>query len=271
MKEKLPVFFIPHGGGPWHVINDSFGDPEGYEELRKFLKTLGEKYSKKIKAVLVISGHWEEKVPTINFSENPNLLYDYYGFPEYTYHLTWPAHGDIKLAEKIEQLLTQNGFKTAREYNRGYDHGVFVPLTIAFPNPEIPVVQLSLIQGLDPQQHINMGKALEPLREEDVLIIGSGMSYHNIQSFFSNNPKVKEISEEFDNWLNGTITNHNNQERETRLIDWHKAPGASFSHPRSEHLLPLFICAGAGNSDQAKQVYSDYLMGAKISAFAFGI
>lgn len=271
MNGKLPVFFIPHGGGPWHVINDAFGDPEGYENLKRFLKNLGEEYSNKIKAILVISGHWEEKVPTINFSENSNLLYDYYGFPEYTYHLTWLARGNVKFAEKVEQLLNKNGFETAREYNRGYDHGVFVPLMIAFPKPEVPIIQMSLIQGLDPQKHINMGKAIEPLREDGVLIIGSGMSYHNLQSFFSNDPKVKEISEDFDNWLNETITSHNNQERETKLKNWQKAPGASFSHPRSEHLVPLFVCVGAGNNDQATQVYSDYLMGAKISAFAFGI
>lgn len=149
---KLPVYYIPHGGGPWHVLDDSLGDPEGSEYLKNFLKILGEEYNKKIKAILVISAHWEEKVPTINFAETPGLLYDYYGFPDYTYHLSWPAHGDPYIAEKVEYLLNNKGIETAREYKRGYDHGVFVPLMVAFPNPEIPIIQLSLVKKLDPDR-----------------------------------------------------------------------------------------------------------------------
>lgn len=268
---KLPVYYIPHGGGPWHVLDDSLGDPEGSEYLKNFLKILGEEYNNKIKAILVISAHWEEKVPTINFSENPGLLYDYYGFPDYTYHLTWPAHGDPFLAEKVEYLLNNNGITTARENKRGYDHGVFVPLMVAFPNPEIPIIQLSLVKKLDPQLHINIGKALEPLREAGVLIIGSGMSYHNIKTFFVNDTNLKKVSEEFDTWLKQTIIFSNKEEREKELINWYKAPSATFSHPSSEHLAPLFVCAGAGYNDKATQVYSNYLLGAKISGFAFGI
>ena len=268
---KLPVYYIPHGGGPWHVLDEPMGDPEDLEYLKNFLKNLGEEYNNKIKAILVISAHWEENVPTINFSETPGLLYDYYGFPDYTYHLTWAAHGDPFLAEKVEYLLNNNGIETARENKRGYDHGVFVPLMVAFPNPKMPIIQLSLVKKLDPQLHINIGKALEPLREDGVLIIGSGMSYHNIKTFFVNDTNLKKVSEEFDTWLKQTIIFSNKEEREKELINWYKAPSATFSHPSSEHLAPLFVCAGAGYNDKATQVYSNYLLGAKISGFAFGI
>jgi len=268
--DKLPVFYIPHGGGPWHVMDDAFGDAVGYARLKDYLVGFGNQIKKRIKAILVISAHWEESFPTVHFGSNPPLLYDYYGFPKSTYHLNWPAYGNPELAERIENLIKASGFTTKREYKRGFDHGTFVPLMIAFPKPEIPVIQLSLVKTLDTETHINLGKALEPLRNEGVLIVGSGMSYHNMQGFMSGGTSAIENSEKFDNWLSKKVLNTNINERNSILMNWQKAPSAMESHPRSEHLVPLFVIAGAAGNDTGLIDYTETLMGVKISGYKFG-
>tara|TARA_R110002050_G_scaffold149251_1_gene275644 strand:- start:9884 stop:10696 length:813 start_codon:yes stop_codon:yes gene_type:complete len=269
--KKLPVYFIPHGGGPWHVIDDAMGDPVGYGGLRTYLTELGQKYRPNIKAILFISAHWEENVPAIHFGQNPPMYYDYYGFPEFTYQLKWNAPGHPQLAEKVEALLKNSEFKTKREYQRGFDHGTFVPLMIAFPEAKIPIVQLSLVDSLDPSTHLAMGKALEPLREQDVLIIGSGMSYHNMRGFMSGSGEAPKISRQFDNWLSTTMLIADAEKRNKLLIDWRAAPGALDSHPRSEHLVPLFVIAGAAGKDKGIQDFSGKLMGVNVSGFKFGL
>jgi aromatic ring-opening dioxygenase catalytic subunit (LigB family) len=269
-SEKLPAYFVPHGGGPWHVMDDAFGDPEGYGKLKKYLEDLGKKYKDRINAVLVISGHWEEPVPTIYSSESPALFYDYYGFPEFTYKLQWPAKGDAGLALQVEKLLKTSGFRTDMDDKRGYDHGTFVPMMVAFPDVNVPVVQLSLIKGLNPQTHIKMGKALEPLRKEGVLIIGSGMSYHNMQGFMSESLTGASASKQFDEWLTRSVEKNNAIKRNELLVNWEKAPKARESHPRSEHLAPLFVIAGAAGDDTAIRDYSGLLMSINISGYKFG-
>lgn len=269
-SDKLPTFYLPHGGGPWHVMDDAFGDPVGYGKLREYLVKFGQEYSQKIKAILVISAHWEEDFPTVQFGSNPPLLYDYYGFPESTYHLNWPASGNTELSERIENLIKASGFITKREFKRGYDHGTFVPLMIAFQKPKIPVVQLSLVKTLDAETHINLGKAIEPLRDEGVLIIGSGMSYHNMRGFISGGTSDAENAEKFNNWLSETITNPNVHERNLALMNWEKAPAALENHPRNEHLAPLFVIAGTTGNDTGLIDYAGTLMGVKISGFKFG-
>ncbi len=269
-RDKLPVFYIPHGGGPWHVMGDAFGGAVGYARLKNYLVDFGNQFNKKIKAILVISAHWEEVFPTVYFGSNPPLLYDYYGFPESTYHLSWSAFGNPGLAERIEYLLKTSGFTAKREYKRGFDHGTFVPLMLAFPKPEIPVIQLSLVKTLDPETHINLGKALEPLRNEGVLIIGSGMSYHNMRGFMSGETRTSENSEKFDNWLAKTVLSTDIQERNTALMNWQKAPSALECHPRSEHLVPLFVIAGAAGDDTGLIDYAGTLLGVKISGYKFG-
>ena len=268
--EKLPVFFIPHGGGPWHVMADAFGDPVGYGKLKDYLVDLGQKCSPEIKAILVISGHWEETVPTVHFGTNPPLFYDYYGFPDFTYNLKWQAPGNPELALRIEEQLINAGFTSARETQRGYDHGTFVPFMIAFPEAKIPVVQLSMVNSLDPSTHIAMGKALEPLRYEGVLIVGSGMSYHNMRGFMSGGSSAANDSKLFGDWLTNTVENLDPQKRNNSLVDWQKAPGARNSHPRSEHLVPLFVAAGAAGTDIGHRDYSGKLNSIHVSGYKFG-
>ncbi len=268
--EKLPIFFIPHGGGPWHVMADAFGDPVGYGLLRDYLIKLGQEYSQVVKAILVISGHWEETAPTVHFGDNPTMYYDYYGFPESTYQLKWHAPGNPELAGKIENLFKNKGFAPKREYKRGFDHGTFVPFMVAFPEAKIPVVQLSLVNTLEPSTHIAIGKAIEPLRSEGVLIVGSGMSYHNMRGFMSGSSSAANDSKLFDDWLTATVEKSNPDKRNESLVNWEKAPGAKNSHPRSEHLVPLFVAAGAAGNDAGTRDYVGTIMGVNVSGYKFG-
>ena len=268
--EKLPIFFIPHGGGPWHVMADAFGDPVGYGLLRDYLIKLGQEYSQVVKAILVISGHWEETAPTVHFGDNPTMYYDYYGFPESTYQLKWPAPGNPELAGKIENLFKNKGFAPKREYKRGFDHGTFVPFMVAFPDAKIPVVQLSLVNTLEPSTHIAIGKAIEPLRSEGVLIVGSGMSYHNMRGFMSGSPMAAQVSKQFDDWLTRAVENEENEKRNEMLTNWLKAPRALEAHPRSEHLVPLFVASGAAGTDRGHQDYAGKLLSVSVSGYKFG-
>ena len=156
------------------------------------------------RALLVVSAHWEEEVPTLMTAERPGMLYDYYGFPPDAYTITWPAPGDPGLAARVGELLEAAGFPSAADPDRGFDHGTFIPLKVAYPDADIPAVQLSLQAGLDPEQHLNLGRALAPLRDEGVFIIGSDMSYHNMRGF--RDPRAVGPAEEFDAWLSETAS-----------------------------------------------------------------
>ena len=267
---KLPTLSIPHGGGPWPVMKDAFGDPAPYERMEAWLQGLGRQFDGKVKAILVISAHWEERKPTVHFGANPGMLYDYGGFPDFTYKLKWPAPGAPEVAARVDALLKASGFETGREEERGYDHGTFVPLMVAFPKADIPVAQLSLVRTLDPETHLKLGAALAPLREDGVLIIGSGMSYHNMRGFMSGDPRVSQTAKKFDDWLNAAVTDSDPVRRNKSLAAWTQAPGGLESHPRSEHLVPLFVAAGAAGSDLGHINYNDTLMGVSVSGHLFG-
>ena len=268
--KRLPAIYIPHGGGPWNVMKDSYGPEAGYAGLEEYLRRLGLGFKDRIKSVLVVSAHWEESKPTLHYGARPGMLYDYGGFPDYTYRITWPAPGDPALAARAASLLGLAGFETGREEERGFDHGTFVPLMLAFPDAVIPVAQLSLVRGLDPALHFKLGRALEPLRAEGVLMIGSGMSYHNMGGFMSGDPRVMALSKGFDDWLAEAVSLADPDERRRRLIGWKKAPGALDCHPRSEHLVPLFVMAGAAGEDPGRRDYAAQLMGVRVSSHLFG-
>jgi aromatic ring-opening dioxygenase catalytic subunit (LigB family) len=267
---RLPAIYIPHGGGPWNVMKESFAPGTGYSGLKAYLEGLGAEFKDRIKSVLVISAHWEEAKPALHFGKHPGMLYDYGGFPDYTYKIAWPAPGDPELAGRAAALLAKAGIAASREEERGFDHGTFVPMMISFPEARIPVAQLSLVRGLDPEFHFQIGAALEALREEGVLIIGSGFSYHNMRGFMSGDPGVLAISMGFDDWLAETVALADPEERRQRLVDWKKAPGALDCHPRSEHLVPLFIVAGAAGADVGRAEYRAELMGVRASSHRFG-
>ncbi len=268
---RMPTMFTPHGGGPCFFMD---WDPaDTWDKLRKFLEDLPSSLPEKPKALLVISGHWEETRFTVQTNPAPPLLFDYGGFPPHTYELTWPAPGDPALAAKVRGLLEGAGFETGEDDARGYDHGTFVPLMVAFPEANIPIVQLSLRSDLDAQAHLAAGRSLAPLRDEGVLIIGSGNSYHNMQVMMrSMRGGVADEPHglEFDRWLTDAVTRANGVERDKMLAAWDKAPGARDANPREEHLLPLHVVAGAADDDRGFKTLEDHAMGVVESAFTFG-
>ncbi len=263
---RMPVVFLPHGGGPWPFVDLGLDKGE-VAELSGYLRGVGALPTSPPKALLVISAHWEEAVPTVMSSAAPPLLFDYYGFPPASYQLTWPAPGDPRLAARVRTLLEQAGFATGEDTTRGFDHGTFVPLKLTYPDADVPVVQLSLKKGLDPAEHLAMGRALAPLRDEGVFIIGTGMTYHNMRGF--GDPRARPVSEVFDAWLREAATSAP-EERDRRLTDWAHAPSARLTHPREEHLLPLMVVAGAAGEDPGTVPYNGTIMGLRLSAYHFG-
>lgn len=266
-NDRQPVVFLPHGGGPWPWMNpDAFG-PGAMEPLRRYLAALPGKLSRPPRAILMVSAHWEEPVPTVMTSAKPPMLFDYYGFPPETYQISWPAPGEPALAARVRELLGRAGFDSAANAERGYDHGTFVPMAVAWPKAEVPTVQLSLIAGLDPAQHVALGRALAPLRDEGVLIVASGMSYHNMRGFGS--ARGAQDSELFDAWLAETVQQPAAQ-RDARLAQWSSAPAGRACHPREEHLLPLMVAAGAAGDDVGSVPFTDRVLGTRVSAVHFG-
>src|SRR3954467_2165055 len=195
----MPTVYLPHGGGPWPFVDLGSRDKSGDEALAAHLRSVRDVPKTRPAALLAISAHWEEPVPTVMTAARPPMLYDYGGFPPESYRLTWPAPGDPALASRVRSLLEKAGFETAADPKRGFDHGTFVPLKLAYPEAEVPAVQLSLVQGLDPSEHLELGRALAPLRGEGVFIIGSGIPFHNLGAL--GDPRALSLSEQFDAWL----------------------------------------------------------------------
>lgn len=259
---KQPTFFIPHGGGPCFFMDDP---QDLWTNMAAFLRSLPERLPETPKAILIISGHWEAKGFIATGAQQPGLIYDYYGFPRHTYQLTYPAPGLPSLAEETAALLRDAGLPSGVDSGRGFDHGVFIPLKVAFPKADVPVVQLSLDASLDPALHLKAGEALKPLRDKGVLILGSGMSFHNMRGY--GDPRFTAPSQEFDAWLTGSVALPP-AERAAALSQWISAPAARLSHPREEHFIPLLVAAGASDAPGAR-VYSDLVLNTALSAYKF--
>ncbi len=262
-ENKSPVLFIPHGGGPLPLLGD-----KSHQEMINFLKGITSGLHTP-SAILIISAHWEEDKVNITSGETPSLIYDYHGFPEEAYNIKYPALGHPELANKIFNLLQGNGVDATLNNNRGFDHGVFVPLKIMYPKANIPCVQISLLNNLDPESHIKIGNALSALRLDNVLTIGSGFTFHNLNTFFNQDKTIiDEKNIAFENWLINTCTDNKITEKERRheLIKWSDAPFARYCHPREEHLLPLHVCYGLANAP-AKLVFDKKVIGKKTSSY----
>jgi 4,5-DOPA dioxygenase extradiol len=263
---KFPTVFVNHGGGPMPLMGRQ---PDLVQNMKEIVKKLLPKEPPS--AIVLLSAHWESDPISITSSPNPPMLFDYYGFPPETYEYEYPASGDPKLAHRIHDLLSQQGLSSRLDDKRGYDHGVFVPLMIMFPSADIPVVQVSLDPSLDSKKNMDIGRALSPLRDDNILILGSGLSFHNMGAFFNPTPETVQGSMDFNEWLKATILIPENEDFEVwspeerskhfdkrmeALENWEQAPGGRISHPREEHLLPLFmVAAAAGETAKPRLIY----------------
>ena len=239
------ALYIPHGGGPLPLM----GLP-GYTGLNRFLGEFPNTIDRP-EAIIVVSAHWEENEIAVTAAPSPSLLFDYSGFPAETYEYDYPAPGDPDLAKRVQTLLRQSGIACRLENGRGFDHGLFVPMLIMYPQADIPCIQLSLSSNLDAAFHVELGRALRGLHDENLLILGSGYSFHNMQAFMSKRDDSVDLrNQAFEEWLARTCSDSalTEVERESRLVEWGKAPYADYCHPRGEHLLPLHVCYGFGQA-----------------------
>jgi aromatic ring-opening dioxygenase catalytic subunit (LigB family) len=246
---RLPAIYLSHGGGPWPFMELDAARRAALQPLADYLAGLVRGLPQRPRAVLIISAHWEERVATLMTSARPPMLYDYYNFPPSTYTLQWPAPGAPDLAPTVRALLAGAGFEVQEDPKRGFDHGTFVPLMLALPKADLPVLQLSLLADMDPARHLALGEALAPLRDDGILLLGSGNSYHNMRGF--GQASSTAASKAFDDWLVETV-GCDRDSRRRRLLDWAAAPGARACHPREEHLLPLHVMAGAAGEDPGR-------------------
>ena len=264
---KMPTLFIPHGAGPCFFMD--WNPADTWHPLAAFLRGIAQTLPARPRAIVLVSGHWLAPEFQLTGHARPPLIYDYNGFPPHTYALTYPAPGAPDLAEQLRQRLRASGLAASVDSTRGYDHGVFIPLKLMFPEADVPVLQLSLRSDMDPAAHIEAGKALEALRDEGVLIVGSGMSFHNMRGY--GDARFTPISAEFDTWLSAAVQSPP-AEREALLRQWTQAPHARLCHPPGgeEHLIPLLVAAGAGAASEGLKVYSEVILKTTLSAFRFG-
>jgi 4,5-DOPA dioxygenase extradiol len=261
-ETKAQIVYFSHGGGPLPILGDA-----GHKAMINFMTQLPSQL-KKPDAILVISAHWEESAATLLGAQNPAMFYDYYGFPDEAYEITYPAPGSPGVANRIAGLLKDNKIQVRIDSQRGFDHGLFIPLKLMYPQADIPCLQLSLLRGLNPGAHIALGKALRGLKNENILVIGSVFSFHNTRAFSWQGVGAPDpANDAFQNWLIETCTGPMPQtERERRLIEWENAPSARYCHPREEHLLPLHVCLGMADK-QARLIFDDKILGKRSVAF----
>jgi aromatic ring-opening dioxygenase catalytic subunit (LigB family) len=259
---RMPAIYIPHGGGPSFFMA---GERKlRYQQTEDFLRSIQGLLPAKPTAILIVTAHWETDVPSFTGASHPGLIYDYYGFPEETYALRYTAPGQPELAQRAAALLQQAGHPACVAPDYGWDHGVFIPLKVMFPDAEVPVVAMSLQAGLDPTLHCQLGAALQDLRNEGVLVLGSGMSYHNLRDFAAAAP----ASHMFHDWLDSALAG-NQAQRTQRLAQWSAAPGGRASHPREEHLIPLMVASGAGSDLPARCLWRGAVGPSCLAAWAF--
>ncbi len=264
---KQPVFFLSHGGGPWPWLDGPFRD--NFAWLEASLKALLAQLPEPPRAVLAVSGHWEEPEFTVSSAAQPGMVYDYFGFPEHTYSIRYAAPGDPALAMRVRELAAAAGIAMGDDPARGFDHGTFSMMQPIRPEADLPVVSLSMKIGYDPAAHFALGQALAPLRDEGVVIMGSGLTYHNLRVF---DARAAEPSRQFDVWLRHALLDLPPEERAAELMRWEAAPAARLVHPREDHLIPLMVALGAAGADPATCIYSqaDLFGGITVSSWRFG-
>ncbi len=256
----FPAVFVSHGA-PDLILHPS--------PARDFLSQLGTQLGKP-QAILVISAHWLTSIPTLSTTSKTKAIHDFGGFPSELYQINYSPPGAPQLAEQIAKLLVQAGFETDVHPNRGLDHGAWEPLILMYPEANIPVTQLSIQPSFSTSYHLQLGRALAPLRQEGILILASGTTTHNLRAFgqYDFDATPPEWVQGFDDWLAEAIATHNID----ALLDYRKqAPHAIQNHPSEEHLLPLYVALGAGGEQTtATQLHTSFTYGVlSMAAYAF--
>jgi aromatic ring-opening dioxygenase catalytic subunit (LigB family) len=265
MTSRLPTFYLSHGGGPWPYMGGQVR--QRFATLERSLRELRGELRAKLEAILVISGHWEERDFAVMANPSPPMVYDFGGYPDYLYDIDYPAPGCPDLALRVESLIRESGQAAHLDPERGYDHGTYSLLAVTHPDANTPVIQVSMRADYDPAAHLALGRALAPLRDEGVLIIGSGMSYHNFQ------PKNAGLdSAQFDSWLAEALVSATPKRRTELLLAWDCAPCARTAHPQEDHLLPLHVAVGAAGEDPGQVIYrqADFFGRITLSSYRFG-
>ena len=247
----LPALFISHGA-PTLPLEDS--------PARHFIASLGRELPKP-RAILAVSAHWETVQPVVSTAEKPETIHDFHGFPRALYELTYPAPGAPDLARRAVALLGAEGIPAGTDAARGLDHGAWTPLLLMYREADIPVTQLSIQPHEGPEHHWRIGEALRPLREEGVLIVASGSATHNLREFRANalGSEPAEWAHAFGEWLASAVEEGRSQDLLTYRS---RAPEAVRNHPTDEHLLPIFVAAGAATPGvPGKRLHSSYAYG----------
>jgi len=262
---RLPVLFISHGGGPWPYVD---GLRQMYADTEQQLRRLPARLAVPPKSVLVVSGHWEAPKFSVATHAHPPMEYDYSGFPPHTYQIRYPAPGDPRLARRVLDLLASASIEAAADAERGFDHGVFVPLALMYPKADVPVLMVSVESGYDPAKHLELGRSLQSLRDEGVLIIGSGLNYHNMRGF--GHAQATPVAEAFTRYLTEAVSLQDTRQRDEMLRRWESVPSARLAHPREDHLMPLLVAAGAAGVDRGAILLAEQVMQVPMTSYVFG-
>src|SRR5215470_18017203 len=257
-SQQLPALFLSHGS-PMLVFEDI--------PARHFIAGLARTIERP-KAILCISAHWETDRPTVSAATAPETIHDFYGFPDELYRLRYPAPGAPVLARRVVDLLDEAGLDGAIDPDRGLDHGAWNPLLLIYPEADVPVAQLSIQAHLDPAHHAKIGRALQPLRSEAVLVLASGGAVHNLRQFHIDREQPAPWAVSFEEWLAGRIAAGD----EEALVTYRQQrPDGRLAHPRDEHLLPLFVALGAGGGVPGRPLHRSFAHGSlSMAAFAWG-
>ncbi|KAI8341239.1 Extradiol ring-cleavage dioxygenase, class III enzyme, subunit B [Chlamydoabsidia padenii] len=265
---KQPVFFISHGGP--NLLEDKDLPGTFYDWFGSLIKR-----TLKPKAIVIISAHWQGKGGNgiyVDTSEKPKLIYDFYGFPKHYYEATWDHTGEPDIASKVIHLLNKANIKAeGKEY--GNDHGVWVPLKRAMnSNPDIPIVEVSTFEHEDMAAHVRMGQALAPLRDEGVLIIGSGTAVHNLRDLWSGigKPSPKYVVD-FEKELDKIAVEMTGSERGKAANQLNNHPAFRRCHPTAEHLMPYHVALGAAGNDQGTKLLESYWSTVSWGSYSFGL
>ncbi len=267
-QAQTPTYFLSHGGGPWPWLKHL--RPGMYDQLEASLVDVRRELGETPRAILMISGHWEAHRFLVSSAARPPMVYDYGGFPEHTYRIRYDAPGSPALADQVRVMLERGGMATGLDPQRGFDHGTFSLMHTMYPEANMPLVQLALRSDFDPAAHMRVGELIAPLRDEGVVIVGSGFSFHDTMAMRSGTGAAP--SEMFDRWLNDTLVVASPDERRERVIHWEQAPAARAAHPREDHLLPLMVAVGAAGDDVGTRVYhqSNFMGAITASSYRFG-